>query len=120
MSRAFMLDTLKELGSIPEVAICFLIRKNGDILASAGDASSVQLETFGLMSATIYGAAKTANEHLNKKAPDRIVIRAEDGDTVLKRVDDGHIMVLRTNVRENFGSVLKQMDEAVEDLVENW
>lgn len=120
MPNAVVLDTLKRLGATPEIDIVCLTKKDGNIIASAGEVDGLQLETFGIMSATIYGAANTANEHLQKEKPQRIVIRAEDGDTVISKVDRAHILVLRTHTRENFGGVLKKMDETIEQLRENW
>ncbi len=117
MSKALILDTLKTLGASPDVEIVCLITKSGDIIGSAGNVSSVQLETFGIMSATIYGAANTANQHLNKKKPERIVIRNTDGDTVITGAGARSILVLRTNEGRNFSTVLKRIDDAIEVLV---
>ncbi len=118
MSKAVILDTLKTLGASPDVEIVCLVRKSGDIIASAGNVSSVQLETFGIMSATIYGAANTANKHLNKKKPERIVIRNNDGDTVITGAGDRAILVLRTIENRNFSSILQEIDDAIESLLD--
>ncbi len=118
MSKAVILDTLKMLGATPDVEIVCLIRKSGDLIASAGDVAARQLETFGIMSATIYGAANTANQHLDKKEPERIVIRNADGDTVITGAGDRTILVLRTKGRDNFSTILKKIDEAIVTLVE--
>ncbi|GEM_PF-1830647 len=120
MSMRVVLDSLKKLESKPEIELCLLTRKNGDIVASVGDVGSLSIETFGIMAATIYGAANTANEHLNKQRPNRIVMRASDGDTVIKKVDGQHILILRTHTRNNFVSVLGSMDETVDHLLEHW
>ncbi len=120
MSIAVVLDAMKKLEGMPEVELCMLTRKNGDIVASVGNVGSLSLETFGIMAATIYGAANTANEHLKKQKPNRIVMRSNDGDTVIKKMDSQHIMVLRTHTRENFAEVLATMDETVDFLLENW
>lgn len=119
MKKAVILDTLKKLGSLKQVEICILVRKNGDIVASAGHDIFIQLETFGIMSATIFGAANTANEHLEKESPDRIVIRSGDGDTVIKGVDNDLVMVIRTHGRKNFGKILNKMDNAIKHIRKN-
>lgn len=120
MPEPRVIDELKELGETEEVEIVLLTRKNGDIIASAGEVKGLQLETFGIMSATIYGAGNTANEHLNKKKPERIVMRADDGDTVIQKVDADHMLVLRTHTRDNFAKVLKKADKTVKSILKFW
>ncbi len=120
MSMAVVLDALKKFEALQEVELCMLTRKNGEIVASVGNVGSISLETFGIMTATIYGAGNTANEHLNKEKPNRIVMRANDGDTVIKKIDSQHILVMRTHKRDNFAKVLANMDETVDYLLENW
>ncbi len=119
MNRAVVLDTVKKLGSLDDIDISILVKKNGDIIASAGHDVFISLETFGIMSATIFGAANTANEHLDKEKPNRIVIRSEDGDTVIKGVDHDYILVIRSKKTNNFGNILKNMDKAIDHLREN-
>ena len=120
MVRAVILDTLKKLTNNDEIEVCYFLRKNGDILGTAGKDEFRQIETFGIMCATIFGAANTANEQLKKDRPNRIVIRSADGDTVIKGVMDDFILALRTHERENFGMILKKMDNAIEHIEENW
>ncbi len=120
MSIAVVLDSLKKLGGMSEIELCILLKKNGNIVAASGKEDDMSLETFGLMTATIFGAANTANEHLRKNKPERIVMRAIDGDTILKKVDDEHVLIIRTGTRENFSSVLDAMDEEVEFILNNW
>lgn len=116
MARAFILDVLKKLGATSGVEICFLVKKDGDIVATAGEDVFVELETFGIMSATIFGAANTANEQMDKEKPSRVVIRSDDGDTVIKEVDDNHLLVIRTRGSENFDIALKNLKKTVEHL----
>ncbi len=118
MSKALILDTLKTLAAAQDVDIVCLVRKSGDLIASAGNVAALQLETFGIMSATIYGAANTANEHLGKEPPERIVIRSSDGDTVITGVTRMAILVLRTKGGENFSKILNDIDKTVEMLQE--
>ncbi|MFO8109694.1 MAG: roadblock/LC7 domain-containing protein [Thermoplasmata archaeon] len=120
MSAEAVLSALKGLESIPEVELCMLLRKNGDIVLSAGNVGSLSLETFGIMTATIYGAANTANEHLNKSKPNRIVIRSNDGDTLIKDVDSKYVLVIRTATRKNFPKVLTYMDKTIENIPSDW
>lgn len=120
MVRAVILDTLKRLATTDEIEVCYFLKKDGDILGTAGKEEFRQVETFGIMCATIFGAANTANEQLKKDDPDRIVIRSHDGDTVIKGVKDDFIVALRTQKRENFGEVLTKMDKAIEQIEEQW
>ncbi len=119
MNKAVVLDTVKKLGSLKDIDISILVKKNGDIIASAGHDVFISLETFGIMSATIFGAANTANEHLDKENPDRIVIRSKDGDTVIKGVDNDYILVIRSKKTKNFKKILRNMDKAIDHLREN-
>ncbi|MGM0405992.1 MAG: roadblock/LC7 domain-containing protein [Thermoplasmatota archaeon] len=113
MNKAVVLDTVKKLGSLKDIDISILVKKNGDIITSAGHDVFISLETFGIMSATIFGAANTANEHLDKEKPDRIVIRSNDGDTVIKGVNHDYILVIRSKKTKNFKKILKNMDKAI-------
>ncbi|MFW5898463.1 MAG: roadblock/LC7 domain-containing protein [Candidatus Saliniplasma sp.] len=119
MNKAVVLDTIKKLGSLDDIDISILVKKNGDIIASAGHDVFISLETFGIMSATIFGAANTANEHLDKEKPDRIVIRSKDGDTVIRGVDNDYILVIRSKRTKNFKKILRNMDKAIEYLSKN-
>ncbi len=119
MNRAVVLDTIKKLGSLNDIDIGIIVKKNGDIIASAGEDVFVPLETLGIMSATIFGAANTANEHLDKEKPNRIVIRSNDGDTVIKGIDKDYILVIRSKKTRNFKKLLKKMDKAIGHLRDN-
>ncbi|MFW6141473.1 MAG: roadblock/LC7 domain-containing protein [Candidatus Saliniplasma sp.] len=119
MNKAVVLDTIKKLGSLADIDISILVKKNGDIITSAGHDVFISLETFGIMSATIFGAANTANEHLDKEKPDRIVIRSKDGDTVIRGVNNDYILVIRSKKTKNFKKILRNMDKAIDYLSEN-
>lgn len=120
MPQAIILDTLKKLSALPAVSICCLIKKDGDIIASVGDIGSLQIETFGIMSATIYGAATTANEELDKQLPENIVIEDDDGGTIIKAVDKQHFLVLRTDEKGEFDESIEKLEEAKKALMEEW
>ncbi len=119
MSKAVVLDTIKKLGSLDDIDICILVRKNGDIVTSAGHDVFLSLETFGIMSATIYGAAQTANEQLDKDIPDRILIRSNDGDTIIKGVNKDYVLVIRSESTKGISKIMKYMDKAIERLNKN-
>lgn len=120
MPQAVILDTLKHLSALPTVSICCLIKKDGEIIASVGDISSLQIETFGIMSATIYGAATTANEQLDKKLPENIIIEDEGGGIIIKAVDKQHFLVIRAEDKDDFDKDIARLDEARKTLLKKW
>ena len=117
MSADVGIGALRGLENVPEIELGLLIRKNGDIVASVGDLVGYNLESFGIMTATIYGAANTANEHLDKKEASRIVIRGSDGDTLVKNVDSKNILVIRTKKSHDFKKILIAMDRTIEQII---
>lgn len=117
MSADVGIGALRGLENVPEIELGLLIRKNGDIVASVGDLVGYNLESFGIMTATIYGAANTANEHLDKKEASRIVIRGSDGDTLIKNVDSKEILVIRTRKSHDFKNILITMDRIIEQII---
>ncbi|MFO7793053.1 MAG: roadblock/LC7 domain-containing protein [Candidatus Saliniplasma sp.] len=119
MNKAVVLDTIKKLGSLKGIDICILLKKNGDIITSAGHDVFISLETFGIMSATIYGAANTANEQLDKEKPERIMIRSKDGDTIIEGVQGDYILVVRSKKTKNLSKLLKYIDKAIKRLKKN-
>ncbi len=96
MLKDDVLNILKKLGETEGIDLVCLVRKNGDVFGSTGSINARQIESFGIMSATIYGAAKTANEQLKKEKPENIVINGQDGETIISKVDASHILVVRT------------------------
>ena len=117
MSADVGIGALRGLENVPEIELGLLVRKNGDIVACVGDKEGYNLETFGIMTATIYGAANTANDHLGKKEASRIVIRGNDGDTLIKNVDSKEILVIRTKKSHDFKNILFTMDRVIEHII---
>lgn len=109
-------DIIKTLGETEGIEVVCLVRKNGDVYGSAGDITSRQLESFGIMSATIYGAANTANDHLDKDNPSRITIEGSDGFTLITKVDDHYILVVRTMEGTDKEPLLPEIDTTAETL----
>jgi len=119
MDKAIVLDTIKKLGALEDIDISLLVRKNGEIVASAGHDVFISLETFGIMSATIFGAANTANEHLDKEKPKKIIIRSKDGDIIIEAVDKDFILVIRSKRTKEIKKIIKNMDKAIKHLEGN-
>ncbi len=116
MSKDDVLNTLKDLGETRGIEVACLVRKNGDVFGSTGDINARELESFGIMSATIYGAANTANEHLKKEKPVNIVIKGGDGSTIISKVDTFHILVIRTKSDVDFDEIYGTIDKTVTNL----
>ncbi len=109
MDKSPIVDSLRELCTGHMVEIACLINKNGDVEASVGSIEPLQLETFGIMAATIFGAASTANDQLKKNKPNKIIVDSPDGDTVIRGLGKKYLLVVRTKKD-------KDLDELYQDL----
>lgn len=110
MNKDSLVDSLKYINSNPNVEISCLVKTNGDVLASVGQSDTLKLETFGIMSATIFGAATTSNEQLNKNKPEQISIQSLDGSTMIFNLLEKYLLVVRAkdgfdedDIKEVFG-----------------
>lgn len=96
MNKNLLIDSLNNINSDPEVEISCLVKTNGDVIGSVGQSDTLKLETFGIMSATIFGAATTSNEQLGKKEPEQIDILSSDGSTIIFNLSEKYLIVVRT------------------------
>ncbi len=120
MSKTDVLNILKNIGDAAGIELVCLVRRNGDTLGSAGDITARQLESFGIMSATIYGAANTANEQLGKQRPEWIIIKGKDGNTVISKVDEYHVLVVRVAPDKEMEHILQDIDRFIVSLNDEW
>ena len=120
MNKDSLMESLKNINSSPEVEISCLVKTNGDVLASVGQSDTLKLETFGIMSATIYGAATTSSEQLGKMEPEQIDIKSSDGSTIIFNLLEKYLLVVRTiadfdedNIRQEFGKHINDMKDNI-------
>lgn len=119
MDKSSLVNSLRELTSKTEVEISCLINKDGDVIGSVGNIEALQLETFGIMSATIFGAASTANEKLNKNKPNKIIVDSADGDTIIRGLGKDHLLVVRVKKMDDLKEIFEYMNETAKDIIEN-
>lgn len=121
MRKNSLLKPLKEITSNSKVEVSCIVKTNGDVSASVGNIDTLELETFGIMSATIFGAASTSNEQLKKKEPGQIIIKSPDGHTIIINLSKEHLLVMRVKsdldideVNEIFGKSIDKIKNNIE------
>ena len=91
-----ILNELKSGGKVDATAV---VSRDG-ILISADIPPEVHGETFAIMSATMLGAAITANSELNKNMPNRVVVQSDDGHTIIVGAGINSLLVVSTKEEE--------------------
>ncbi len=107
MVKPVVFNLIRQLANEEGIEGCFLISKRGRLLAKVGDLDSSMEESFGTLSATIFGAALQTNKILEKKLPKQVLIDDRQGSTVLRTVDKNHFLLVRTGRTEDKKSLLK-------------
>lgn len=99
-----LLDLKRALGASAVALI------GGDGRAVAADVPpELLLEPFCIMSATLFGAAVTANEELRLPPPDHVVIHGSGVKTVLSRAGPNGVLVAVVPSASDEGTVLATM-----------
>lgn len=106
-----VLSDLKKTGKIDATAI---VSRDG-ILVGAEIPPEVHGETFAIMSATMLGAAITANSELNKNMPTKVVVESDDGITIVAGAGINSILVVSSKNNDT-GAVISATDKAIENL----
>lgn len=119
MDKYSLVDSLKGINSHPNVEISCLVETNGDVLASVGQSDTLKLETFGIMSATIFGAAKTSSEQLNKNKPEQINIRSSDGCTLIFNFLKKYLLVVRADDNFDKDCIKEEFGKHINDIKNN-
>ncbi len=117
MDKSTLVNSLRELNSRPEIEIACLINRDGDVEGSVGNIEVLQLETFGIMSATIFGAASTANEKLNKNKPNKIIVDSADGDTIIRSLGKRYLLVVRVKKMDDLDVIFDALNEAAKKIL---
>lgn len=82
MAEASIRDVLADLKSRTDALAVVLVARNGQTLW-ANVPEGLHVETFGVMCATIFGAASTVQTELGRAAPDRVVAEGNDATTLI-------------------------------------
>ncbi len=115
-----MEDSLKRLIKKPGIRYCSIVKMNGNLIDFEGEIRNMSLDTYSAMTATIYGAGKTANDHINTDEPHNIVINDGNGRTIIEGVGRSHIIVVRAELEAELNKLINQIDDEKEFLQENW
>jgi predicted regulator of Ras-like GTPase activity (Roadblock/LC7/MglB family) len=106
-----ILTELKKSGKVDATAV---VSRDG-ILIGAEIPPEVHGETFAIMSATMLGAAITANSELNKNMPSKVLVESDDGVTIVAGAGINSILVVSSKGGDK-AAVVSAADEAVEKL----
>ncbi|MFP3871617.1 MAG: roadblock/LC7 domain-containing protein [Candidatus Aenigmatarchaeota archaeon] len=117
MDKSPIVESLRNLCSSEPIEISCLINKDGDVQASVGHIEPLQLETFGIMAATIFGAASTANEQLKKNKPNKIIVDSADGDTIIRGVGKNYLLVVRVRQKQDLDHIYSALNETAKEIV---
>jgi len=111
MSRETLQPILADLRAIKGVEAVAVVSRDGLLLA-ADVPNDVHGETFAIMSATMLGAAITANSELNKNMPHKVVVHSEDGHTTIAGAGANSLLVVATRNKND-----PTTDRAIESAV---
>lgn len=120
LSRKDLEDSLKRLIKKPGIKYCSIVKMNGNLIDFEGETRNMSLDTYSAMSATIYGAGKTANDHINTDEPHNIVINDGGGRTIIEGVGRSHIIVVRVGLDVELNKLINDIEEETKFLSENW
>ena len=106
-----ILQDIKKLDGVDATAV---VSRDG-ILVGAEIPPEVHGETFAIMSATMLGAAITANSELNKNMPTKVIVESDDGMTIVAGAGINSILVVSSRGTDK-GKLLKITEAAIEKL----
>lgn len=106
-----VLSDLKKTGKIDATAV---VSRDG-ILVGAEIPPEVHGETFAIMSATMLGAAITANSELNKNMPSKVIVESDDGITIVAGAGINSILVVSSK-SDDKAEIIKFTDTAIDKL----
>jgi predicted regulator of Ras-like GTPase activity (Roadblock/LC7/MglB family) len=104
-------EILRELKKVGGVEASAVVSRDGILMAS-DIPDDVHGETFAIMSATMLGAAITANSELRKKLPERIVVESSDGRTIVAGAGSKSLLVVSTRGSVEMTNVMKAIEGA--------
>jgi len=104
-------EILRELKKVGGVEASAVVSRDGILMAS-DIPDDVHGETFAIMSATMLGAAITANSELRKKLPERIIVESSDGRTIVAGAGSKSLLVVSTRGSVEMPTVMKAIDSA--------
>jgi hypothetical protein len=114
LTRDMVEPILHEIKKLDGVDATAVVSRDG-ILVGAEIPPEVHGETFAIMSATMLGAAITANSELNKNMPSKVVVESDDGVCIVAGAGINSILVVSSKSSDR-AKLLKVTDAAIEKL----
>ncbi len=112
MAKPIVYNTLRRLAAEDGIDLCYLITKKGHIMVSFGDIGKSIKESFGTLTATIYGASVQTNKLIKEKYPRRILVEDMKGYMILKFIDRDHFLVVRYSKNKDTEALEKEIESA--------
>jgi predicted regulator of Ras-like GTPase activity (Roadblock/LC7/MglB family) len=107
-------DILGELNSNPEIVTSVLVSRSG-MHISGNAPNGVHLETFVAMSAILLGSAETAISDI-KGELDNILVEMDRSRIVISSAGNKALLVVVTNTKDNFPTLLDHIKKASGDI----
>jgi predicted regulator of Ras-like GTPase activity (Roadblock/LC7/MglB family) len=114
LTRDMVEPILQEIKKLEGVDATAVVSRDG-ILVGAEIPPEVHGETFAIMSATMLGAAITANSELNKNMPSKVVVESDDGMTIVAGAGINSILVVSAKGTDK-SKLLKITEAAIEKI----
>ena len=92
-----------------------VVSRDGLVIASDVP-EGVSMETFGIMCATLLGAACTAHSELRVSSPQHIIVESEDTKMILVGAGRKALIVAVIGRKGDVAQVLKKLDEMAETI----
>jgi uncharacterized protein len=114
LTRDMVEPILQEIKKLEGVDATAVVSRDG-ILVGAEIPPEVHGETFAIMSATMLGAAITANSELNKNMPSKVIVESDDGFTIVAGAGINSILVVSAKGTDK-SKLLKITEAAIEKI----
>jgi predicted regulator of Ras-like GTPase activity (Roadblock/LC7/MglB family) len=114
LTRDMVEPILQEIKKLEGVDATAVVSRDG-ILVGAEIPPEVHGETFAIMSATMLGAAITANSELNKNMPSKVVVESDDGMTIVAGAGINSILVVSAKGTDK-AKLVKVTEAAIEKI----
>ncbi len=112
MVKPIMHNTLRRLKDKEGVDQCYLVSRRGKVLVGFGEINKTLEDTFGTLTATIYGASLQTNKILKEKFPRRILVEDIEGFMTIRHVDDHFFIVVKYKKDTDAQAVEKELETA--------
>ncbi|OGS56308.1 MAG: hypothetical protein A3K60_07630 [Euryarchaeota archaeon RBG_19FT_COMBO_56_21] len=95
-------------------AIASAVVSRDGLVIAADVPEGVSMETFGIMCATLMGAASTAHSELRAGTPQRVIVESEDTKMVLVGAGRKALIVAVIGRKGDITQAIKKLDEMAE------